>query len=66
MTDDIKLSKCIMKDEEEEAFPLYQEDVHMSLVHYSNMKAVSVGLKKGEWQLRKHFQQGNEGEEGFV
>lgn len=44
-----------MKDEEEEAFPLYQEDVHMSLVHYSNMKSVSVGLKKGEWQLRKHF-----------
>lgn len=54
VSDSIKLSKHIMKDEEE-AFPLCQEEVHMSLVHYSNMKAVSVGLKKGEQQLRKDF-----------
>lgn len=26
----------------------------MSLAHYSKIKAVSVGLKKGEWKLRKH------------
>ena len=55
MTDNTELRKHIMKDEEEAAFPLYQEDVHVSLVRYSNVKAVSVGLKKGEWQLRKHF-----------
>lgn len=62
MTDNLKLSSYIMKDKQEETFRLYQEDIQVSLGYYSKIKAVSVGLKKGEWKLRKHLQQGNQGD----
>lgn len=51
-----------MKDEEEAAFRLYQEDVHMSLVHYSSF----IQTEEGWMAIKETFLTGNEGKEGFV